>query len=231
MTREEIERATWNFLRSKGLSELSTSAIMGNIEAESEFDPSLVEVGNGIGLGLCQWSFGRRTQLEAYGTDLNHQFNFLWAELTGGGQGTGADMQWFNRSGYLTNEQFMSGSGSLNELTSAFCFCWERPNVDLAHLSRRQTSANTYYSTYTGTQPTDPPNDPLDPPIDPPSNPPLPGEFRIKNKHFYNATDPLFGRSFITSNSSFTLVKTVGDMSTILDGSTKRNIPTKNIIK
>jgi hypothetical protein len=231
MTREEIERATWNFLRSKGLSELSTSAVMGNIEAESDFDPTQVESGNSIGFGLCQWSFGRRTQLEAYGTDLPHQFNFLWAELTGGGQGTGADMQWYDKGIYIKHSNFMIGNGTLNELTSAFCFCWERPDPEVAHLARRQASANTYYATYTGTHPTDPINPPPYDPIDPPLNPPLLGEFKLKNKYFYSEEDSLFGRKFITNNTSFTLIKTNGNKATILDGIQQRIINKKNIIK
>lgn len=228
MTREEIERATWDFLRSKGLSEKSTAAVMGNIEAESDFDPSQVEAGNSIGFGLCQWSFERRVQLEAYGTDLNHQFNFLWAELSGQLGDTGASYQWINKNGYLSHDEFMSGNGGLNDLTSAFCFCWERPNVSLAHLSRRQTSANTYLAMYTGTSGgyNPPPYEPSDPPV----NPPIPGEFKLKKKNFYCEEDEIFGRKFITSNTQFTLVSTEGDKATILDGNIKRIINKKNII-
>jgi len=164
MTRAEIEQATWSFLRSKGLPEKSSAAVMGNIEAESEFSPSLVEAGNGIGFGLCQWSFGRRTQLEAYGIDLTHQLNFLWAELSGVLGNTGADFQWINKSAYLNHTAFMSGTGSINELTVAFCFSWERPAVETAHVERRQEWANTYYTRYTGT--VVPPDDP---PVDPPN--------------------------------------------------------------
>lgn len=230
MTREEIERATWNFLRSKGLTEYSTSAVMGNIEAESEFDPSLVEGGTGIGFGLCQWSYERRTQLEAYGTDLNHQFNFLWAELSGVIGDTGANYQWSNRSGYLSHNDFMSGNGSLNELTSAFCFCWERPNVALAHLSRRQDSANTYFAKFTGTQPTDPINPPPYNPVDPPNNPANPSEVKLKNKYLYGCDDRLFGRKFDSPRNTYTLLKSIGGMSIILDGGIKRKVPRKNII-
>jgi hypothetical protein len=222
MTKEEIERATWNFLRSKGLTELSTSAIMGNIEAESAFDPANVEEGNSIGFGLCQWSFGRRTQLESYGTDLNHQFNFLWAELSGELGNTGANYQWQNKSAYLSHSDFMSGNGTLNELTSAFCFCWERPNVSLAHLDRRQTSANTFYNQFTGS--------PTDPPIDPPLNPPVPGEIKLKNTYFYGEEDTLFGRKFLSKNKQFSLVSTYGDKALILDGDIKRIVNKKNII-
>lgn len=228
MTTEEIEQYTWNFLRNKGLSELSTAAVMGNIEAESSFDPTEVEAGNSIGFGLCQWSFERRTQLEAYGTDLDHQFNFLWSELTGQDLATtGASYQWINKSGYLTNDQFMSGNGSLNELTSAFCFCWERPNASLAHLDRRQTSANTFYNQFTGTVPTDPSGQ-----IDPVLNPARPGDIKLKNNYLYGATDRFLGNKFTspTGNKSFTLVGTMGDKAYILDGEIIRGVPKKNII-
>ena len=82
LTREEIEEYVWKFFRGKGLGEKAVSAIMGNVEAESEFDPNLVEKGNGIGLGLFQVSFERRTALERYGTDLQHQLEFGWEEIS-----------------------------------------------------------------------------------------------------------------------------------------------------
>ncbi|CUU51214.1 phage tail tip lysozyme [Clostridium beijerinckii] len=223
MTREEIEQTTWDYLRSQGLPELSCAAVMGNIEAESEFDPNLIEEGNGIGLGLCQWSFERRTQLEAYGTDLHHQFRFLWAELSGDLGDTGANFQWGNKSNYLNHDQFMSGQGSLNELTSAFCFCWERPNVALAHLARRQDSANTYYNKFTGRQTTDPP-------IDPPTDPATPGDVKLKNRYLYGATDSLFGRKFISKNNTFVVSKVIGDICIIKDGNITRKVPKNNII-
>ena len=42
MTREEIEQYVWKFLSGKGLANEVCSAIMGNIEAESEFNHDLV---------------------------------------------------------------------------------------------------------------------------------------------------------------------------------------------
>lgn len=41
------------------------AAIMGNMYGESNFKPD-IEESNSIGYGLAQWSFGRRTNLEAY---------------------------------------------------------------------------------------------------------------------------------------------------------------------
>ncbi len=146
-----IQETVWGFLKNKGLPEKSAAAVMGNIYAESGFDETLIEAGNSIGLGLCQWSYERRTQLEAYGTDLTHQLNFLWAELSGESSGTGATLQWINKNGYLFHEDFISGNGTVDNLTSAMCFCWERPNVSVAHLDVRQSKANEYFSQFTGT--------------------------------------------------------------------------------
>lgn len=150
MTREEIEQYVWNYLKGKNLADEVCAAIMGNIEAESEFNPSLIEEGNSIGFGLCQWSYERRTQLENYGTDLDHQLNFLWAELTGGDSSIGAENQWIPAKGY-TYENFINNQYSIDDGTKAFCWCWERPNESLAHIDRRINSAHTYYDKFNGT--------------------------------------------------------------------------------
>jgi hypothetical protein len=151
MTYQEI---TWNFFKDKNINDKTIASIMGNIQQESGFDPNIIEVGTGNGFGLCQWSFGRRTQLEAYGTDIQSQLEFLWSELTGENLSiTGADYQWINKTGYLNHSDFMNGNGSIEDLTSAFCFCWERPSIEYANLSYRQSSANDYYIEFTGTTP------------------------------------------------------------------------------
>jgi len=149
-TKAEVESTTWNFLRTKGFSEKVTASIMGNIYMESGFDPNVVEAQNGIGLGLCQWSYGRRTQLEAYGTDLNHQLEFLYSEVTGKNTSmTGANLQYFS-NGYLSLSAFLSGVDTVDSLTESFCFSWERPAVATAHLAERQTAANGYLAQFTG---------------------------------------------------------------------------------
>lgn len=147
----DIEKTVWSFLRGKGLSEKATAAVMGNIYAESGFNESAVEKGNGIGFGLCQWSYERRKQLERFGTSLTHQLNFLWAELSGTIGNTGASKQWIDKSGYVKHDIFMSGGAAIKELTAAMCFCWERPNASVAHLDTRQKKAEEYYQKFTGT--------------------------------------------------------------------------------
>lgn len=222
MTSDEIKQAVWNFLRSKGLGELSTAAVMGNIYQESRFDPNLVEYGSGVGFGLCQWSYSRRTQLEAYGTDLTHQELFLWSELTGQDTNTtGASYQWIEKDGYLTHTQFMNSDGDINTLTAAFCFCWERPAADQAMLSTRQQQAALYYSTYKSTEP-------------PPPPPPPPvgtGDYKLKNNYLYPYIGIFLSRKFTSKNKKFTLVKTYGDIAVIKDGETTRKVPKKNLIK
>lgn len=144
-----IQETTWKFLKGKGLPEKSVAAVMGNIQGECDFDSNQIEAGSGNGFGLIQWSFERRTQLEAYGTDLTHQLNFLWAELSGDTGSTGAYLQWTDKSGYLSHDKFMSGNGSIADLTAAMCFCFERPGVP--RLSVRQDAAQKYFSQFTGT--------------------------------------------------------------------------------
>lgn len=160
MTQAEIKQFVYNFLYEKGLPHISICAVMGNITAESSWNVNAIENGNGIGFGLCQWSYGRRTQLEAYGTSLLHQCEFLWSELTGQNTTiTGASNQWFpnpadsvdNGEGfYCARDTFMSGAGDLAFLTKAFCYCWERPAYATNHLTTtRIPSAESFYNTFT----------------------------------------------------------------------------------
>lgn len=83
------EEKVWNFMRDKGLTNEQTAGVMGNIQAESGFDPDIVEGGSGIGYGIVQWSFDRRKRLEAAAavakvpvSDLGFQLEYLYQELT-----------------------------------------------------------------------------------------------------------------------------------------------------
>lgn len=162
MTAKEIQDYVFNFFSGKGLPDITICAIMGNITGESSWNPDAIENGSGIGFGLCQWSYGRRDQLEAYGTDLQSQCEFLWSELTGQNLNvTGADYQWIanpansvdNGEGfYCSNADFIAGSGTIEFLTKAFCYCWERPAYATNHLdSTRIPSAKSFYDIYAGT--------------------------------------------------------------------------------
>lgn len=177
MTSQEIQQYVYDFLYDKSLPHKSIVSVMGNITAESSWNPDMIEVGSGVGFGLCQWSYSRRTQLEAYGTTLQHQCEFLWSELTGENTSvTGADLQWINPpSSAVTGgisfscplSDFTASNGTIEFLTSAFCYCWERPAPETNHLeSIRIPSALEFNTTMSyqgggGTDPTDP-TDPED---------------------------------------------------------------------
>lgn len=142
----EIEAKVAVYLTSKGLDALHVAAIMGNIEAESGFDPSLFEYGSGEGFGLCQWSFGRKSQLRAWAAskgrqagDIDLQLDFLWAELTGEGEANSYASIQYDHAGFL----------AIDELEGAVMYFgrgFERPNEAAANWQRRIASAQKYYT-------------------------------------------------------------------------------------
>lgn len=80
----------WNFLVGKGLTGPQAAGVMGNLQAESTFNPAADEAPNGTGHGIAQWSFGRRDALYAAAAaqgvsvdDLGFQLNFLFQEASG----------------------------------------------------------------------------------------------------------------------------------------------------
>ena len=80
-------RVIWNFLKYKGLSDAAAAGVLGNIQAESGFNPAIQEYATGEGYGLIQWSFSRRDALEAAAaargvevSDLQFQLEYLWEE-------------------------------------------------------------------------------------------------------------------------------------------------------
>ena len=79
-------QAIFQALINGGLKNVQAAAVMGNMYAESSFNSGAKE-SNGIGYGLVQWSFGRRTSLEAFATtkgvpasDIPMQIEFLLKE-------------------------------------------------------------------------------------------------------------------------------------------------------
>ena len=102
------------YLTDKGIPHTQTCAIMGNLYQESRLNENCIE-SNGIGFGLVQWSFERRTQLfneleNPY--DLYQQLDFLIKEL---------DYQW--TGSYKT---IFYNTDSVEEATRAFCNGFER---------------------------------------------------------------------------------------------------------
>ena len=61
----EVPRQVWKFLKEHGFDDIHAAGVMGNFYQESKFNPNLVE-SNGEGIGLGQWSFGRKTALRSF---------------------------------------------------------------------------------------------------------------------------------------------------------------------
>jgi peptidoglycan hydrolase-like protein with peptidoglycan-binding domain len=140
MTTKELQDYVYNYLK-QHLPINSVFGIMGNISQESSWNENEIEEGSGIGFGLCQWSFSRRTDLENFGISVQKQCQFILKEL---------NTQWFNTGGY-TKEKFVNGDYSVIDATKAFCWCWERPNANEANLTYRIREAVRFSHIYNQT--------------------------------------------------------------------------------
>lgn len=150
-----IQEKVWWALIDAGFDPISVAGAMGNIHYESGgFSASAIEGGTGIGIGLAQWSFGRRTALENYAaskgvdwSDEDTQVEFLVAELTGGGANGCATDQF---SGFRSYENAWKNAETVDAATEAFCYGFERPNASDASSSMplRKQYANYYYDEF-----------------------------------------------------------------------------------
>ena len=84
---EGTKKVMWSFLLSKGYSENSAAAIMGNWGQECSFNYSLVQKGaSNPGLGIAQWTYKARKNaflnaVPDWKTNLMGQLNFFWNEV------------------------------------------------------------------------------------------------------------------------------------------------------
>lgn len=162
---DTVQYKVWQHLRTK-LTEEQTAAVMGNMEAESGFDAAAIEKGSGWGFGLCQWTnpnggpTGRRTNLENYAasigkpaSDIGVQCDFLLAELDPNGGCDGyATYQLMTKTyeNKTWDKNTFNTATDITTLTKAFCYCWERPKEQYAHMDRRIESAKMYFEEFTG---------------------------------------------------------------------------------
>lgn len=133
------EQIVWDYLKAAGYSDIQTAGIIGNLYQESGLNPARIE-SNGEGIGLVQWSFGRKQNLINYASskgvdwsDLETQLEFLVSEL---------DSKQF----YNPYKDTFENPYSVSEATEAFCFGFERPNKAKANLDFRVEKAwEAYY--------------------------------------------------------------------------------------
>lgn len=88
------EHTAYDFFVGKGLKSFQAAAIVGNLEQESDVDPTAIEYGGGPGRGIAQWSTGGRWNSDhddnmvwyasVHGENewsLTPQLDFIWYEL------------------------------------------------------------------------------------------------------------------------------------------------------
>lgn len=149
-----IQAKVWFALKELGYDDEHVAAVMGNIHWESGGFSSMTVESNGVGIGLIQWSFGRRTSLEAYAAskgldwkDEDTQVEFLIAEMTQGGGANGyANYQFCSYNGYTPNDWY--NATTIEDATIAFCWTFERPGIP--HISDRIKWAKYYYDEFHG---------------------------------------------------------------------------------
>ena len=147
-----LEEKVWWALINVGYSKEATAGVMGNIYAESGFNAGAVEGGSGIGFGLCQWSFGRRTKLEAYAaskgvppSDADTQIEFLLGELSPGGGANGyAAYALMPNHGYTVSDWKNASTPEL--AAEIFCWIFERPGIP--RMDVRTEAARRYYEQF-----------------------------------------------------------------------------------
>lgn len=162
------------YYRSQGIDDRAIAGILGNIDLESTFSPTLTEVGGGGGYGLVQWtpvsvlqSHCNITGLSPY-TSGDVQIQVILREM----KATSSDLrEWYTTSGFISNyynfgassdmigitaEQFLSNSMNWDADKMAIMFMagYERPlaSQQTIHWEQRKERALFWYQ-YMGGQP------------------------------------------------------------------------------
>lgn len=126
-----------------GLPKSAACGIMANIRFESSFSPAAREA-NGIGYGLVQWSFGRRTNLESWCNEMGYlpsEFNAQMIFMD----------EEFNRHFVKVLEELYSASEDIDgarEAAETVCYRYEAPANTEAQAHLRADYAASLYPCY-----------------------------------------------------------------------------------
>lgn len=169
------EKVIWNFLIGKGLNAYAAAGIMGNIYAESAFNPrnlqnsyekkigltdeeytAAVDAGtytnfakDCAGYGLAQWTYHTRKQ-------------GLLSKAKAAGKSVGdlniqLSFLWEELQGYKKVMQQLKAAGSVAEAASAFMIGFERPADQSATAQKKRASyGQKYFDKYAGSRPAAP---------------------------------------------------------------------------
>jgi TP901 family phage tail tape measure protein len=137
----------WDFLKANGFSDSSAAGVLGNIQQESNFNPTAVNSVSGA-TGIGQWLGSRLTNLKKYADSqgksyksIDTQLEFLLKELNGGDSTTKSKL---SKYGGLSALKDMS----TEQATKVFEDVFERSG---SALSTRQKYAQDNYNKYKGT--------------------------------------------------------------------------------
>lgn len=153
----------YNFCNSHGLSAEASAAVVGTIWGETsqgydDIHIDMTEMGNGEGIGICQWSFGRKTTFLAYAesrgepwptTSLGVQLDFFWQELN--------TDQWlwssygppYGNDCHISLEEFKQLT-DIDRAVRTFCANFERGPRREDGLQFRINKAREVYAAYHG---------------------------------------------------------------------------------
>lgn len=142
-------KTIYNFLTGElGYNSAAACGVLANIECESGFQADIEEVGTGIGYGLCQWSFGRRTRLENWCSSNGYDYKTITGQL------------WYLKyeleSSYTTvHNALLSVSNDAQGAYDAghrWCYSFEIPqNYQSVSITRGNLARTKYWPLYSST--------------------------------------------------------------------------------
>ena len=142
MANEQNARIIWDYLKyNLGLDDLRAAAIMGNISQESGFETGTESFDGEGSFGFAQWTYDRRTALEALGgnpANLDTQLQHFTNEISEGGA---------RRYAFVN---LMNNDGDLAALTNGWCDDFEAPSEEYANRQNRIDEAQRYLNMFGG---------------------------------------------------------------------------------
>lgn len=135
------EERIWDRLRAEGYDEIEAAGIIGNIWAECDMDYTKIEKGSGVGKGLIQWSWSRRTTFEkvtgSNWKNLDVQLDFLINEMNG---------KYGNH--WTAYYKEFKNTNSPEDAAYYYCEGYERPSAK--RMSVRKSQARNAYNRCAG---------------------------------------------------------------------------------
>lgn len=151
-----LEEKLWWLLKDIGYNDIAAAGAMGNFSAETDGGSSIHSdrvQSNGEGIGIVQWSYGRKQSLLEYAAsqgstwqDENIQLEFLKAELTDGGCNGFAQKQVYAENSIMYNKFI---NAETPEAAAVYFDGWfERSGG--SRLEVREQGARYYYEMFEG---------------------------------------------------------------------------------